>query len=114
MGGVLAAAPIEQAAVGHIRAGGDLALICHKEDFILRAHEALIHEAERDRRLPSACEESARRVLAFKKKQAGLFRSRAYTHHHSRVREANPATLGVRRRGATGQARPTGDEQIEQ
>ncbi len=42
MGGVLAAAPIEQAAISHIRAGGDLALICHKEDFIVRAHEALI------------------------------------------------------------------------
>ena len=36
--------------VGYIRAGGDLALICHHEDFILRAHEAMIHEAERDRR----------------------------------------------------------------
>src|SRR5271157_1840141 len=49
MGGVLAAAPIEQAAIGHIRSGGDLALICHQEDFIVRAHQALIHEAERDR-----------------------------------------------------------------
>ena len=43
MGGVLAAAPIEKAAIehvtiGHIRAGGDLGLICHREDFILRAH----------------------------------------------------------------------------
>src|SRR5208283_2433558 len=68
MGGVLAAAPIEQAAIGHIRAGGDLALICHKEDFILRAHEALIHEAERDRQFAKRVEESSRRVLAFKKK----------------------------------------------
>src|ERR1017187_4191900 len=50
MGGVLAAAPIEQAIIGHIRAGGDLGLICHREDFILRAHEALIREAERDGR----------------------------------------------------------------
>ena len=38
MGGVLAAAPIEQATIGHIRAGGDLGLICHQEEFILRAH----------------------------------------------------------------------------
>jgi beta-N-acetylhexosaminidase len=44
MGGVLAAAPIEQAAIGHIRAGGDLALICHHEELILRAHEAMIRE----------------------------------------------------------------------
>jgi beta-N-acetylhexosaminidase len=73
MGGVLAAGPIEQAAIeqvmiGHIRAGGDLGLICHQEDFILRAHEALIREAERDRRFARRAGESARRVLAFKKK----------------------------------------------
>src|ERR1017187_4921546 len=73
MGGVLAAAPIEQAAiehgmVGHIRAGGDLGLICHQEDFILRAHEALVREAERDGRFARRAQESAGRVLAFKKK----------------------------------------------
>ena len=73
MGGVLAAASIEQAAIeqvtiGHIRAGGDLGLICHREDFILRAHEALVHEAERDGRFARRVRESARRVLAFKKK----------------------------------------------
>jgi beta-N-acetylhexosaminidase len=68
MGGVLAAAPIEQAIIGHIRAGGDLGLICHQEDFILRAHEALVREAERDRRFARRVRESARRVLAFKKK----------------------------------------------
>jgi beta-N-acetylhexosaminidase len=72
MGGVLAAAPIEKAAiengmVGHIRAGGDLGLICHQEDFILRAHEALVREAERDGRFARRVQESARRVLAFKK-----------------------------------------------
>jgi beta-N-acetylhexosaminidase len=73
MGGVLAAAPIEQAAIeyamiGHIRAGGDLGLICHREDFILRAHEALVREAERDVRFARRVRESARRVLAFKNK----------------------------------------------
>ncbi len=74
MGGVLAAAPIEQAAIGHIRAGGDLALICHKEDFIDRAHEALIHEAERDRQFAKRVQESSRRVLAFKKKHLQTIR----------------------------------------
>jgi beta-N-acetylhexosaminidase len=73
MGGVLAAASIEQAAIeqvaiGHIRAGGDLGLICHREDFILRAHEALVREAERDGRFARRVRESARRVLVFKKK----------------------------------------------
>ncbi len=68
MGGVLAAAPIEPAIIAHIRAGGDLGLICHREDFILRAHEALLYEAERDGRFARRVRESARRVLAFKKK----------------------------------------------
>src|ERR1019366_4450175 len=70
MGGVLAAAPIEQAIIGHIRAGGDLGLICHPEDFILRPHEALVREAERDGRFARRVRESARRVLAFKSKEA--------------------------------------------
>ena len=68
MGGVLAAAPIEEAAIAHIGAGGDLALICHQEDFILRAHEALQREAERDSKMARRVQESAQRVLAFKKK----------------------------------------------
>jgi beta-N-acetylhexosaminidase len=68
MGGVLAAAPIDQAAIGHIHAGGDLGLICHQEDFIVRAHEAMIREAERDRGFAQRVQESSRRVLAFKKK----------------------------------------------
>lgn len=68
MGGVLAAAPIEQAMIGHIRAGGDLGLICHQEDFILRAHEALLREAEHDGRFARRVSESARRVLVFKEK----------------------------------------------
>ncbi len=69
MGGVLAAAPIEQAALGHIRAGGDLALICHQEDFVRRACHALIVECERDRVFARRVQEAARRVLAFKKKR---------------------------------------------
>jgi beta-N-acetylhexosaminidase len=79
MGGVLAAAPIEQAVVAHIRAGGDLGLICHQEDFILRAHEALIREAERDREFALRAQESARRVLAFKKKYLRRSRTAAPT-----------------------------------
>jgi beta-N-acetylhexosaminidase len=68
MRAVLEFAPIGQAVVEHIRAGGDLALICHKEDLIVRAYEALVHEAERDRKFARRVEESARRMLAFKNK----------------------------------------------
>jgi beta-N-acetylhexosaminidase len=73
MGGVLSAAPIEQAAVEHIRAGGDLCLICHKEDGIVRAYEELIRAAESDRWFAARVGESARHTLAFKKRWRILF-----------------------------------------
>jgi beta-N-acetylhexosaminidase len=72
MGGVLKAAPIEQAALEHIRAGGDLCLICHQEEYIARSYEALIKAAERDRRFAQRVKESSPRVLAFKKKSPVL------------------------------------------
>lgn len=82
MGGVLAAAPIEQAAIGHIRAGGDLALICHQEDFIFRAHEAMIREAQRDRRFAKRVQESSRRVFTFKKSHLPIPRTASPTAAH--------------------------------
>jgi beta-N-acetylhexosaminidase len=74
MGGVLRAAPIEQAAIEHIRAGGDLCLICHIEEYVTRSYEALIKEAERDRKFAQRVADSAARVLAFKKKSSALKR----------------------------------------
>ena len=74
MGGVLKAAPIEQAAVEHIRAGGDLCLICHIEEHIARSYEALVKEAERDSKFARRVKESVARVLAFKKKSRGTER----------------------------------------
>jgi beta-N-acetylhexosaminidase len=72
MGGVLSAAPIGEAAVQFIRAGGDLCLICHREDYITQAYEELVRNAESDKTFARRIAESARRVLAFKKKWAGL------------------------------------------
>jgi beta-N-acetylhexosaminidase len=74
MGGVLAAAPIEQAAIEHIRAGGDLCLICRQREFVERAYEALIKEVARDRRFARRVAESAARIRAFKKKSVELKR----------------------------------------
>jgi beta-N-acetylhexosaminidase len=74
MGGVLSAAPIEGAAVGHIRAGGDLCLICHKEEFVTRAYDELTRTAETDRAFARRVSESAGRVLSFKKKNKQLAR----------------------------------------
>lgn len=74
MGGVLASASVGQAAVEHIRAGGDLCLICHREDYIAQAYEESLMTAERDRKFAKRVEESARRVLGFKKKWAKMLR----------------------------------------
>ncbi len=74
MGGVLSAAPVGEAAVEFVRAGGDLCLICHREDYILQAYEGLIKAAEGDSKVARRVAEAARRVLAFKKKSAKTLR----------------------------------------
>jgi len=74
MGGALSAAPVGRAAVEHIRAGGDLCLICHREDYILQAYEGLVAAAERDPKFARRAQESVRRVLAFKKSSAKILR----------------------------------------
>lgn len=74
MGGVLKAASIGQAAVGHIRAGGDLCLVCHVAENVKQAYEALIHEAERDRKFSRRCAESLARLRRFRLKSKELKR----------------------------------------
>ena len=74
MGGVLSAAPIGEASVEFVRAGGDLCLICHREDYILQAYEALAKVAEGDSKFARRVAEAARRVAAFKKKSAKTLR----------------------------------------
>jgi beta-N-acetylhexosaminidase len=74
MGGVLAAAPIGKAAAGFIRAGGDLCLICHREDYINQAYEELIQAVSRDQTFARRVAESARRVRAFKKKHESVLK----------------------------------------
>ena len=63
MGGVLAAASIEDAAVETLRAGADMFLVCQKEESVRRAFEAVLKQAEADKNIransspenPSAC-----------------------------------------------------------
>jgi beta-N-acetylhexosaminidase len=75
MGGVLSAAPVGQAATEFVRAGGDLCLVCHREDYVNQAHEALTVAVERDKRFARRVADSTRRVLAFKKKCANVMRA---------------------------------------
>jgi beta-N-acetylhexosaminidase len=77
MGGVLAAAPIERATVEFVRAGGDVGLICHKEEFVRHSFEELVREAKKDKKFRKQVEQSVARVLAFKKKHASLFRKQS-------------------------------------
>jgi beta-N-acetylhexosaminidase len=74
MGGVLSAASIDEAAERFVRAGGDLCLICHREDYIVQAHEKLVKAAEKDAKFARRVAESAWRVLAMKKKFAKTLR----------------------------------------
>jgi beta-N-acetylhexosaminidase len=74
MGGVLAAAPIGDAAVEHIRVGGDMCLVCHHEAHVVQAYEELVKTAERDAAFAKLTEKAARRVLAYKKKSAKILR----------------------------------------
>ena len=68
MGGVLSAAPVAEAAVEFVRAGGNLCLVCHREDRVVEAYEALIKATERDKKFAKRVAESSRRVAGFKKK----------------------------------------------
>lgn len=70
MGAVQKFAPIEESVVQHIRAGGDLVLICHSEDLITRGYEALVRAAEVDSRFRTRVAESARRLQKLKRSLA--------------------------------------------
>jgi beta-N-acetylhexosaminidase len=70
MGGVLAAAPVAEAAVEFIRAGGDVCLICHRDNFIAEAYEGLAKAVERNKSFARRVDSAARRVRARKKKWA--------------------------------------------
>jgi beta-N-acetylhexosaminidase len=74
MGGVLSAAPVGEAAVEFVRAGGDLCLICHREDYIVEAYEQLVSTAERNPRFAKRAAEAARHVLISKKKSSKMLR----------------------------------------
>src|SRR3954469_379514 len=67
MGGVLAAASIEDAAVQTLRAGADVYLVCRNDAHVAGTFEAVVREAEGDKKFAALVEARARRVLAYKK-----------------------------------------------
>jgi beta-N-acetylhexosaminidase len=74
MGGVLAAASIEDAAVETLRAGADMFLICQKEESMRRAFEAVLKRAENDKKFARLIDEKCESVARLKKKSKALKR----------------------------------------
>lgn len=74
MGGVLAAAPIEEAASLFIAAGGDLCLICRQQALIEQAYETMLRKAGQEALFRRRVLESAQRVASFKRKSKELRR----------------------------------------
>jgi len=77
MGGVQAAAPIDEAAVETLRAGADMFLVCHNEAHVWRTYEAVVREAERDPKFARQVARAAGRVMAFKKRMKNLLKTSA-------------------------------------
>ena len=74
MGGVLKAAPVEQAAVEFVRAGGDLCLVCHERQAVESAFAALESEYARDAKFRRRANESIARIARFKRQHARRLR----------------------------------------
>jgi beta-N-acetylhexosaminidase len=85
MGAVLSAGSVGESAVGHIRAGGDLCLVCHREDHVAQAWDELLRTIEDDRKFAKRAADSVRRVLAFKKKKFANSMSTARAPSKTRV-----------------------------
>ena len=89
MGGVLSAAPIGKAAVEFMRGGGDLCLVCHREDSVTEAYDELVRNVERDKAFARRIAAAGRRVGAFKKKWANvLFAGRSARATRARATKA--------------------------
>jgi len=72
MGGVRAAASTEDAAIETLRAGADMYLVCHSEEHVGRAYEAVLRRAERDSKFRQIVDRAAERIVAFKRKSPEL------------------------------------------
>jgi beta-N-acetylhexosaminidase len=72
MGGVLAAASIEDAAVETLCAGADMFLVCQKEESVWRAFETVYKQAESDKKFARLVSEKSKRIQTTKKKSRAL------------------------------------------
>ena len=98
MGGVLKVASIEEAAVGTVQAGADMYLVCHNEELVHRAYEAILKEAERSRRFRTKVETAAQRILAAKRRWPALTARMAAAPSEAAVNRLRQKVVGVQRR----------------
>jgi beta-N-acetylhexosaminidase len=98
MGGILKFLPMEEAAVGAIRAGMDMIEICHSPELILRAYEALIAEAERSAAfrtllLERAHEAAKKRARIVPLKEAKALTAKQYEALRAKIRAFHERVL---------------------
>ncbi len=74
MGGVLAVGSIENAALECLRRGADMFLVCRKEEFVIATYEAVVREAERDKKFARLVKTASDRILAMKRRSRELKR----------------------------------------
>jgi len=72
MGASTAQGTIEEVSVASLHAGMNVLSICHTEELIWRAHEAVLREAEKDRRFATVIDAACARVLALKAKNKAV------------------------------------------
>ncbi len=113
MGGVLSAAPIGEAAVEHIRAGGDLCLICHREDYITQAYDALITTTERDPKFARRAADSVRQSARIQKQIGESSARHANNSFRRNRRKAFAKPLGIRRTDPAGNPGARGSRKPE-
>jgi beta-N-acetylhexosaminidase len=95
MGGVQTAGSIEDVAVATLRAGADMFLVCRTEDLVRRAWEAVVREAERDRRFTLQVEQAGARLRA-RKQRAPELRGSAAAPDKKKVERLRRAVEGLR------------------
>jgi beta-N-acetylhexosaminidase len=110
MGGVLEGRSTGEAAVGAVRAGCDVLLVCRDSGKVLEAHGALVKEAERDATFRQRIEASCRRIREFKRR-----------HLPERGREKKPdfqtlraSVLELTRKIQTATQNPVPDRQAQE
>jgi beta-N-acetylhexosaminidase len=72
MGGALSSGSIEDVAVATLRAGADMFLVCHNQELVWRAYEAVLRAAEKDRKFAALVAQAAARAIRFKKRSPEL------------------------------------------